>query len=310
MIVLRICHHFLGRLCVSAKSMVISSVIVTYNNEPEITPCLQSLAQEYHKFSGEVVLVDNASDDSTSALIAAEKTSIPGQIQFLQNDENRGFTKGLNQGLALIQGEYVLILNPDIVLKKGSLMQLISFLRQNNLAAVVAPQLLNPDGSVQPSCRRFPTYRDILFEVFGLSRLFPLSARFNRWKMGDFDHLTTAVVEQPQGAFLFFHRGLLAQTGMWDERFPMFFSDVDWCRRVTDAGLQIWYYPEVQSFHKKGASIYQRRPAMIISSHKSFYRYLKKYYAGNRFFLANEVMGCILAIAALFRIAVVALRKD
>jgi GT2 family glycosyltransferase len=203
----------------------------------------------------------------------------------------------------MARGKYIITLNPDTQLSGGTIVKLMSVLKANGQAGVVAPQLLNPDGTVQPSCRRFPHRRDVIFEISGLSRLFSKSARFNGWKMGDFDHCEQRSVEQPQGACLMFRSDLLDHVGFWDASFPMFFSDVDWCHRVKLAGYDIVFYPDAKVVHQRGVSIHQRRPAMIWSSHESFYQYLRKYRASGRFFLANEIVGIILGMVALIRIA-------
>ncbi|RMF58121.1 MAG: glycosyltransferase family 2 protein, partial [Calditrichaeota bacterium] len=211
-----------------------------------------------------------------------------------------GFTRALNQGLARSRGEYILVLNPDTVLQPGCLTVLLGVLAERERVGVVAPQLLNPDGTVQPSCRRFPRYRDVLFEASGLSRAFSGSRVFNGWKMGDFDHTTGRGVDQPQGACLLFHRSVLTKVGLWDEGFPMFFSDVDWCRRVKHQGYEIWFEPTARVVHLQGRSIFQHRPRMIWSSHCSFYRYFKKY---DGISPANVLVGAVLFFSAIVRVA-------
>ena len=142
---------------------------------------------------------------------------------------------------------------------------------------IVAPQFLNADGSIQPSCRRFPRHRDIVFHALGLNYLFPYSKLYNYWKMGDFDHQSQRFVDQPQGAFLLTHRRAFEDVGLLDENFPMFFSDVDWCRRFINKGWKITFTPEVKIIHHKGSSVYNNRNriSLIWSSHISFYLYFQ-----------------------------------
>lgn len=180
--------------------------------------------------------------------------------------------------------------------------RLIDVLGSDHQTGVVAPQLRNPDGSLQPSCRRFPRRRDVTYECLGLNLLFPKSRLFNSWKMGDFDHLSQRRVEQPQGAFLLTTREVMNSVGLWDETYPMFFSDVEWCHRVKNAGLDIIFEPGARVMHQKGVSIYKRRAAMIWTSHISFYRYLKKYRAHGLGFIVNGLFGVFMVILALVRI--------
>lgn len=277
-----------------------SIVIVTFNNAPHIVPCLQSLVREFESFDHEVILIDNHSSDDTINQVKPfiKNVSNSHAWTFIKNSVNVGFTKALNQGLKKCKGRYILVLNPDTRVTPGSIKILLGILEQDSSVGVVAPQLIYPDGKVQPSCRRFPKHRDIVFEILGLSRLFKTSALFNGWKMGDFDHSARKSVDQPQGACLLFRRKLLEEAGYWDEAFPMFFSDVDWCLRVKQHGWQIVFEPRAKVIHYKGASIYQKRPAMIWNSHISFYRYLKKHRPNP---LLNTVLGLLLIITAIFR---------
>lgn len=223
------------------------------------------------------------------------------------NEENAGFTRAVNQGVEnyfVMAGHElapVLFLNPDTILPAGSLAALLEKLYAFPEAGVMAPQLVHQDGRIQPSCRRFPTHGDLLCELFGLSRIFSRSARFNRWKMGDFDHRRAAEVEQPQGACLLARPEVVKQTGLWDERFPIFFSDVDWCRRVWEKGWKIRFEPSVQIIHAQGVSVRQVQASAIWSSHLSFWRYLRKYENNWREKFLNLICGSLLVIAAMVR---------
>jgi len=226
----------------------------------------------------------------------------------------RALNQGLLQRSA---GAAVLFLNPDTILPPDTLPLLLQKLYAEDCVGVVAPQLRYPETPesilknsshpardqegwpaeqqtpsaeagkapespgpvplIQPSCRRFPSYWDLACECTGLTKLFPHSRLFNRWKMGDFDHRTAREVDQPQGAFLLARPEVVAQVGAWDEGFPLFFSDVDWCRRVWQAGWKIRFEPEVFAWHAQGASVNRVKAMAIWSSHLSFWRYLRKW---------------------------------
>lgn len=286
----------------------LSVVIVTFESRSDVLGCLSSLAADLGPANTEVVVVDNGSADDTVELVRewGGKGDKPANLalRLIANRENRGYTRAMNRALEASRGDKVLFLNPDTRIQPGALQRLSAALDQHPQVGVVAPQLLNPDGSVQPSCRRFPRRRDLVYEILGLSRLFPSSPVFNHWKMVDFDHARMREVDQPQGACLMTRRQVLERSGPLDERFPMFFSDVDWCRRVKEAGWKIVFLPEAKVVHRKGASVYRTRAAMIWSSHRSFYDYWQKY-AGERAFdrLLNVVLGTGLWITALIRIA-------
>jgi GT2 family glycosyltransferase len=283
-------------------------IIVTFQNADEIAHCLQSLVPAEPARPIYLFLIDNASTDGTRAIIRAAITRLPAprfNIEIVLNEKNPGFTSAVNQGLTryfAASADHrwpVLFLNPDTVLPANSLATLLEKLYAMPDTGIVAPRLIYEDGRTQASCRRFPTHWDLFCELSGLSRLFPDSQRLNRWKMGDFDHRTAAEVEQPQGACLLARPELVAQVGLWDERFPIFFSDVDWCRRVRQTDWKIRFEPSVQIIHAQGVSVQQVRAAAIWSSHLSFWRYLRKHAAKHRWQkLLNLIYGPLLIMAA------------
>ena len=256
----------------------ISVVVVTFNNQNTIQDCLDTLSESLENFKSLVTVIDNDSHDKTCDIISSGFfTQKFSQFEFIKNDFNVGFTKAVNQGLVGKQADLFLVLNPDVIMKKDTIQQLVKRLEQHPDAGAVAPQLHFADGTIQPSCRTFPGKCDVIFEIFGLSRLFKNSQTFNRWKMPDFDHTTSRYVDQPQGAFVLVRNKVVQQIGHWDERFPMFFSDVDYCKRIYDAGWKILFCAEAFATHLKGHSVYQHRKKMIKTSHQSFVDYFKKY---------------------------------
>ena len=255
----------------------ISVVIVTYNNQDHIERCIKSLSGALQDYTSELVIIDNNSVDGTVNMVGS---TLSGPLsfnstRFIENRHNTGFTFAINQGLKQSSGDYLLIMNPDIICTPDVFLTLFREFDGERIG-VVAPQLRDPDNHVQASCRRFPKKSDIYYELSGLARALP-GTRFNRWKMPDFDHRHSKMVEQPQGAFLLIKKQVLEKTGLLDERFYMFFSDVDWCRRIYEQGYIIRYNSEVFVYHYKGVSIYPQRERMIVSSHRSFVDYFAKY---------------------------------
>ena len=262
-----------------------------------------SLLSALSCYSSQVIIIDNASCDETVKKAQALQHHFEPQHKFLiiKNKNNKGFTKAVNQGLRKSSGEYLLILNPDTKLFSEIFPTFLNFFDQNKSCGIVSPQFRNSDGSIQPSCRRFPRHRDLIYYTLVLNKLFPKSKRFNYWQMGDFDFRKRQKVHQPQGAFLLTHQAALKQVGYLDERFPMFFSDVDWCRRFIQKGWEIFFFPDVKIIHHQGGAILKNRLKMIWSSHRSFYFYFVKYYPGNRWKLANTLTGGLLMFTALLR---------
>lgn len=301
----------------------IAVIIVTFQSAAHLRACIESLPNAAPRHQLHLIIIDNASTDGSAELatqLTADLSEDRVRCSCLANQRNLGFTCAVNQGLELVgSNATVLFLNPDTILPPGALQRLLRKLNESPDTGVVAPQLLYPArangidqsavqphaaesaGEVQPSCRRFPRRTDVLLEILGLSRLFPSSQRWNRWKMGDFDHRTAREVDQPQGACLLARSEVVEQVGKWDERFPLFFSDVDWCRRVWQAGWKIRFEPEVQVYHFKGASVEKIRPRAIRSSHLSFWRYFHKYRSGWRDAVADWLIAPPLVFTALLR---------
>ena len=292
--------------------MEISTVIVTYNSANEIKKCIDSLLNASRGLLQHIIIIDNASRDNTVAII--EKCVLDSYqkkitIELIKNQQNKGFTKAVNQGLAKVKGDFILLLNPDTELQTNTLSALMNYLNDHPEIAVIAPQLVFPDGSVQPSCRRFPLHQDVLFEIFGLGILFPRHRIFNRWKMGDFDHSQTREVDQPQGAYLLVRTEAFNQVGVLDPKFRMFFSDVDWCQRYKKCGWKIVFYPKVKVIHHQGTSVYNNRARMIVTSHRDFYHYFCKYYQRRIYYLPNHSIGFLLLVLLIPRLLVSQISK-
>ncbi|MBN1154760.1 glycosyltransferase family 2 protein [candidate division KSB1 bacterium] len=290
------------------RKVDISAIIVTYNSGHEIRECLSSLILSLKSYIAEIFIIDNASTDSTLQVVKLfqEKYAF---ISFIKNESNYLYTHAINQGLSLAKGQFVLLLNPDTVVPETTFASLIPEFSDDEKLAVVAPQFHNSDGSIQPSCRRFPKHRDILFHLMGLNYLFPRSKLFNGWKMGDFDHKTKKYVEQPQGAFILVRAEAIKTIGFLDQQFPMFFSDVDWCHRFILDDWKIAFIPTVAIVHHQGRSVFRQRIPMIWSSHKSFYLYFKKYYPSGIWPFVNAVTGLLLSLMAAVRSAYLYLLK-
>ena len=257
----------------------LSIVIVTYNNASVIAECLKTLSTAVSSNSTELFLIDNNSTDDTPEILRnmdSWKQLSFNHVERIYNNANVGYTKGVNQGLRKSRGRYVLMLNPDMMFHNNPFQILLPILEDEKVG-IVSPQFRFPQGRVQASCRRFPTKRDVVFEFMGLSRLFAASAFFNAWRFPDFNHLHSADVAQPQGAFLLTRLNVLNAVGLLDENLHMFFSDVDWCRRVHEHGWRIRFCAETFVYHVMGASVRQKRAEMIVSSHRSFVDYFAKY---------------------------------
>lgn len=251
--------------------MKLSVIIVTWNSERYIGECLDAVLSQ--GMDAEVIVVDNDSRDRTAEILRG----YGGRIRAIRNDGNRGFAAATNQGLACAAGDYLLLLNPDAAPCPGALAAMTAFMDADPRVGALGPQLLNPDGSVQPSCREFPRPVHCLYEFTGLAALFPRHRGFGSWRMGYFDHASQREVDQPMGACLLVRRSAAAAVGPLDAaNYPMFLNDVDWCHRIARAGWRIVFDPGARVLHHQGVSIRRARLAMTVSSHRSLARFLLK----------------------------------
>jgi len=221
-------------------------VIVTHNSEAVIGKCLASLAQA----DAEVVVVDNASADNTCRRVLEARGAA-----LIANPWNRGFAAAANQGIGALETPYVLLLNPDAEILSG-LDALMAACSEPGVAAACGKLV---DGGGRPQTgfmvRRFPTAAALSFEALGLNRLWPGNPVNRRYRCLDLDPEAESAVEQPAGAFLMFRREVWRNAGGFDERFePLWFEDVDFCKRIAAGGGQIRYVPVAAARHSGGHS--------------------------------------------------------
>lgn len=240
--------------------------------------CLLSLRDKPPTTSSwEILVVDNDSSDRSDRMVAGD---FP-EAFLIRNSENLGFAKANNQLIEASHGGFLLLLNPDVQVKARALDALLQLIKSENTIGAVAPRLLNPDGSVQPSCRVFPGLEVLLWESLGLSRLFPRSRAFGKYRMTWWDYDDLREVEQPMASALLLRRKALEQVGVFDENFPIFFNDVDLCYRLRHAGWKVLFTPAAEMVHHLGASTAQMKQR-IRDSHRSLARFLRKHYLARR----------------------------
>lgn len=263
----------------------LSVIIVTWNSENEIIDCLNSIAENSGNINYEIIIVDNNSSDKTCEAVNNLSKEKFKRLKLITNKTNTGFTKGCNTGIQNSTGNNVLLLNPDTRILPSALESLLFKLNSNDKYAATAPQLLNEDKTIQKSCRTFPGYFDMFCELSLLSLLLPKSKTFAGWKMNYFSHNEQSAVDQPMAAALMVKKKVLEQIDNFDERFLMFFNDVDLCKKIYDHGYEILFFPEAKVIHEKGVSIYKDRIRMIRIWNEDCLSYFKKYHYN--FFLYN-----------------------
>jgi len=230
---------------VSQSKPEISVAVVAYNSSAWLPGCLTSLQEAAGETSLEILVVDNASGDGSADLV---RQRFPA-VKLLVNHSNLGYARGVNQAAQHATGRYLLVLNPDVVVGSGSLKMLRDHLDHEPDVALVAPRLLNPDGSLQYSCRRHYTWGTYLLRRAPLRHLLPNHPLVGHHLMTEWDHSGIREVDWVLGAAMMLRREALGPQIM-DERYFLYFEDVDLCLRLQRQGWKVVYHPGATMTHE------------------------------------------------------------
>ncbi|OPL12041.1 MAG: hypothetical protein AVO34_02175 [Firmicutes bacterium ML8_F2] len=222
------------------------SIIITHHRTPILLKlCLRSIRDNLGLVEYEVIIADSQSEPLISNLINEEFPS----AKLIPFPKNVGYAKIVNAGIKNSQGEYILILNADVLITENSVQQLIEFMEKNNQAGIVGPQLMTFANQPQHSCFRFPSIGAILARRTFLKRLTWGKRKLNDFLMENGDSMEPKSVDWMQGSSMLIRRQALEKVGLLDERFFMYLEDTDWCRRFWEKGYQIFCLPKAKMFH-------------------------------------------------------------
>jgi N-acetylglucosaminyl-diphospho-decaprenol L-rhamnosyltransferase len=266
-------------------------VIVTYNSGEVINACLDSC--DYLP----TVVVDNASEDDTLQQVRSRP-----HVSVIANSRNRGFAAAVNQGVQSLDADFTLLLNPDVELQSG-----VRTLEETCSApgvGIAGGKLSSKNGVLQAGfmARSFPTALTLIFEVLGINRIFPANPVNRHYRLRDFDPAQPAAIDQPPGAFLMFRREAWERVSGFDAGFePLWFEDVDFCKRVREAGFEIRYVPEALARHRGGHSVSKLNwSCREVYWYGSLLRYASKHFrpSANRGVRAAVVLGSVFRAVA------------
>jgi GT2 family glycosyltransferase len=253
----------------------ISVVIVTWNCERFIAGCLASIVGELPENS-EVIVVDNASTDGTLDLV---RRFFPS-VNLVESQKNLGFAGGNNLGLRAANGQYVCLINPDVVIREGCIHRMIQYMDQTTDVGLLGPKIVGSDGAVQRSCMRAPTFWNQLCRALALDTLTKQSGLFGGYLMNDFPHQEVRDVDVVNGCFWMVRRAALKEVGLLDSRFWMYGEDLDWCRRYNEAGWRVVFFPASEALHFGGGSSAQAPLSCCIEMMRADLQYWRKYHNG------------------------------
>ena len=250
-------------------------VIVIHNNVASILQCLNSLKKYISKEN--VLVIDNFSQDQATEII--QKTFL--KLTVIKNSKNLGFAVAVNQGARIAKGEYLVFLNPDTVIKKNCIEEMLRFIKKKKDAGVVGCRVLNPDGSLQPSCGSFPTISNIILDrIPVLNKLF----KTELIRQEDFYNKEQSP-DWISGVFFMIRRDVFERLGGFDEKYFLYVEDVDFCYRARKAGYKIYYNPKVEIIHYDMGKSKERRFFKAQQMRKGFSIFFGKYKSAHYLFL-------------------------
>ena len=254
--------------------ITLSVCVVSYKVKDLLRECLRSLYEDVKTFSFEIIVVDNNSGDGSVEMV---KTEFPG-VTLVKNLKNAGFAVACNQAIRLSQGEFVLLLNPDTVVLPGTLQKVLDFMRSKKDAGIVGCRLLNPDGTLQLSCKSFPSIIDTFSLNSVLYKLFPHTWLFGKCYMSYFRHDKLKEVDVVMGAFLLIRRKTIEEIGLMDEDLYMYYEETDLCLRTVRAGWKVYFFPDAEVIHYGGQSVNSMPKEMLVELYESQRKFFKKHH--------------------------------
>ncbi len=273
--------------------MDISFIIVNWNTRDLLRGCLDSIAITVKIPTYEIIVVDNASSDGSTDMLAREYPS----VQVIANAENRGFGAANNQAFAVMKGRYALLINTDAVLTEGAVEKLWRFAEAHPRAAIVCGQLLNADGSKQNSIAAFPTLLSLCLNTSLLEYLFP-----GRYPSKRYEHREPLEVESAIGACMMVRSQALKEVSFFDERYFFFFEETDLAYAMKRAGWAVYQVPDAHIYHFQGQSIGHNTQSRI-EFYRSRYQFLRKWHGTAYYHAAAAVVFVRLIADALLNAA-------
>ena len=248
--------------------MDISVIIVNWNTKDLLEACLNSILKTVEELTYEIIVVDNASSDGSVDMLRQQYP----QVKTIANRENRGFGAANNQGFAVMQGRYALLINTDAVLTAGAAKKMWIFAEAHPRAAIICGQLLNADGSRQNSVAAFPTLLTLATNTSLLEYLFP-----SKYPSKRYDHQEPLEVDSAIGACMMIRKKALDEVSFFDDRYFFFFEETDLAFAMKRVGWKVYQVPDALIYHLQGQSIGHNARARI-EFYRSRYQFLRKWH--------------------------------
>ncbi|MEP7141840.1 MAG: glycosyltransferase family 2 protein [Ferruginibacter sp.] len=259
---------------------MVDIVIVNWNCGPLLKKCIDSIVfSSNESLINRVFIIDNHSTDQSMEAISIHK-----KIELIRNSENLGFAKACNQGFRACTAPYVLLLNPDTQLWDNTIAGCLSFMEVHKDIDILGCQLLDDHGAVSVSCARFPTPFRLFIDATGLSKIAP--ALFTpAILMTDWNHLQSSCVDEVMGAFMFMHIDIFKKLGYFDERFFVYYEELDFSLRLAKAGGKTFYNSEIKAVHSGMGTTEAIKAHRLFLNLRSRLQYAKKHFSGTGYLI-------------------------
>ncbi|TMQ49190.1 MAG: glycosyltransferase [Candidatus Eisenbacteria bacterium] len=289
--------------------MPLSLVVVHYHTRPALERLIRSLRESRPSPLRELLVVNNSAEPIEDLV-----RDLPWPARVIAPGRNLGYARGVNEGIRAAKEDRVLILNPDLLVRPGSIEALERCADEHPRAGILAPKLLNPDGTLQLSARRFYNWKTLLLRRAPLGPYANLSRTLRNHLMTDWDHADTRTVDWVLGAAMLARKRAVRDVGLMDERYFLYFEDVDWCQRMWRHGYEVLYCAEATMVHEYARGSAQLRARSIRAHAAGLLRFAEKWsavvYAVSRFrgrilslaALVTDVLAAVLAFLAAYGI--------
>lgn len=284
----------------------LSIIIVNYNVKEFLLNLLDSIQKAAKNISTEVFVVDNASEDGS---VEAVREKFP-EVKLISNKINHGFGAANNQAMEEASGKFLLLINPDTIVRQETLTRMIEFFDKNSECGIAGCKVLNPDGTLQLACRRgFPGPWTSFTKVMGLAKLFPKSRLFARYNLTYLNENKTYEVDAVSGAFLMMRKEVYEKIGGFDPQFFMYGEDLDLCYRTQKAGYKVFYFHETEIIHYKGESTKRSSMDETKVFYDAMHLFVRKHFSTS--FIVESILQAaiifrkLLAFANLYRLPII-----
>lgn len=228
--------------------MELSIIITSYKNPELLKVCIDSIKRNYTGTSYEIIVADSATEEKTAMMMREDYP----EIKFFPFPENVGFSRTVNSGLKAMDGQFALILNGDIIIKKDAIEKLLDFIKKNPEVGVVGPQLLNFNETLQSSCFHFYTPLTIIYRRTFLGKFGFAKKHIDWFTMKKSNPTEIQDVDWIMGSSLMTSKKAFEKVGPMDDSFRLYFEDTDWCRRFWENGYRVVFFPEARMYHYHG----------------------------------------------------------